>query len=192
MKAKYLTILFLALYIFSNNPQLFAQDDAAQKAMTEYMTPGKMHDFLAKNAGEWKTTIKLWMGPGTEPIVSEGTSVSEMILGGRYLQSKHSGTIMGMPMMGLGIDAYDNGKKIFVSTWYDNMGTGVMVLTGTYNEAAKTMSLSGVSYDPASGKDVKVREVQKFVKDGHIIMEMYMGTDAGEFKSMEIEMIKTK
>jgi len=192
MKFRFIALLIIAVFIFGGKTTLFAQDEAAQKAMTEYMTPGKMHEFLSKLSGEWKSTIKLWMAPNTDPVVSQGTAKYEMILGGRYLQSKHSSTVMGMPMEGFGIDAYDNGKKVFLSTWYDNMGTGIMMLKGTYNEAAKTMTYEGTSYEPVSGKDVKVRELLKFIKDGYMVMEMFMNDGTGEFKSMEIEMTRTK
>jgi hypothetical protein len=43
--------------------------------------------------------------------------------------------------------------------------------------------------DPASGKDIPVREILKFVDDNHQIMEMYANAGAGgqEFKTMEIK-----
>jgi hypothetical protein len=83
-------LAFLIVFLFLGNTT-FSQDDA-MKAWMEYMTPGKVHENLAKGVGEWKSIIKFWMAPGTEPQISEGSAVSEMILGGRYLQSKHSGT----------------------------------------------------------------------------------------------------
>jgi hypothetical protein len=184
--------MLLAFFLIIGGNKIFAQDDAAQKAMTDYMTPGKMHEFLARNVGEWKTVLKLWMQPGGEPILSEGTSVSEMILGGRYLQSKHTASVMNMNMQGLGLDAFDNGKKVFTSVWLDNFGTGIMVLEGTCNDDMTLLTLTGKSFEPASGKEIKVREVLKIVNDGHHIMEMYMDSGDKEFKSMEVDMVKIK
>ncbi len=191
MKLKMIsTALFLIALLLQNN-NIFAQD-AAQKAMMDYMAPGKMHELLAKCTGEWKTSIKIWMQPGAEPVVSEGTSSGEMILGGRYLQTKHSAVFMGMPMQGIGIDAYDNGKKIFITIWMDNFGTGIMNLEGKYDESSNSVTYTGKMFEPVSGKDIKVREVVKYIKDGHQTMEMYQETDGKEFKSMEIEMKKVK
>ena len=82
-----------------------------QKAWTEYMTPGKYHEMLAKTAGEWKTVSKWWMDPSKEANISEGTAVNEMIMGGRYLKSTNSGMMEGMPFEGLAIQGYDNAKK---------------------------------------------------------------------------------
>lgn len=189
-------MFFLALFMFAlltQSSNLIAQDEAAaQKAMTDYMTPGKMHDMLSKNVGEWKSKFKIWSQPGAEPIVSEGTSVAEMILGGRYLQTKHTATFMGMPMDGVGIDAFDNGKKSFISIWMDNFGTGIMMLEGKYDEAAKTITYTGKMFEPVAGKEITTREVVKYVKDGFQTMEMYMETDGKEFKTMEMEMTKVK
>ena len=191
MKGKMILAVMFFIALFLQGNSVIAQD-AAQKAMMDYMTPGKMHELLAKNVGEWKTTIKMWMQPGAEPTVTEGTSVGEMFLGGRYLQTKHSADFMGMPMQGIGIDAYDNGKKIFISIWVDNFGTGVMTLEGKYDESSKTLTLAGKMFEPVSGKDMKVREVIKYINDGHQTMEMYQEVDGKEFKSMELEMKKVK
>ena len=35
-----------------------------------------------------------------------------------------------MTFKGTGIEGYDNGKKKFVGTWMDNMGTGIMMSEG--------------------------------------------------------------
>lgn len=192
MKHSITSIMLLAFFLITGGNKVFAQEDAAQKAMTDYMTPGKMHEFLARNVGEWKTVLKLWMQPGGEPVISEGTSVSEMILGGRYLQSKHTASVMNMNMQGLGLDAFDNGKKVFTSVWLDNFGTGIMVLEGTCNDDMTLLTLTGKSFEPVSGKEIKVREVLKIVNDGHHIMEMYMDSGDKEFKSMEVDMVKIK
>lgn len=192
MKLKtFLPFVLLIAFLFQWN-NIVAQDAAAQKAMMDYMTPGKMHDQLSKNVGQWKSKITMWMQPGAEPTVTEGTSVSEMILGGRYLQTKHSADFMGMPMQGIGIDAYDNGKKIFISLWMDNFGTGIMYLEGKYDEATMTLNLSGKMFEPVAGKELKVREVVKFVNENLQKMEMYTETDGKEFKTMELEMTRVK
>ena len=46
--------------------------------------------------------------------------------------------MMGMPFQGMSTMAYDNGKKTFMSTWIDNMGTGILETEGTYDAGTKT------------------------------------------------------
>jgi len=98
-KVSVITVLGLFLLSFAS----FGQDANQQmppemKAWMDYMTPSEMHKLLAKGVGEWKTKITMWLAPDAPPTTAEGTSVCEMILGGRYLQSKHSSNFNGMPM----------------------------------------------------------------------------------------------
>jgi len=82
-----------------------AQQDAMMEMMMKAAAPGPMHELLKPMAGNWKTTAKSWMQPGTEPQVSEGTCESTWILGNRYLQSSYKGDMGGMPFEGVGITA---------------------------------------------------------------------------------------
>ncbi len=188
-----ISFLFLAALFLIAGQNLFAQDNAlAQKAFVDYMTPGKMQNMLAKNAGRWQTKFKLWTAPGANPIVAEGNMIAETLLDGRYLQSKHSANVNGMPMMGIGLDAYDNGRKIFVSTWIDNLSTGIMTLEGSFDEGTRTFTYTGKSYDPAAGKEVPVKEILRYIDDDHQIMEMFMIQGNNEIKTMEVEMTRIK
>ena len=180
-------LIILSLFLA---PNMFSQDEdmaAQQQAWMEYMTPGPMHEMMAKTAGDWKTTIKYWMDSSGDPMVSEGTSKSEMILGGRYLKETSNSTVMGMPMEGISITGYDNSTKEFTSVWIDNMGTGTTVAKGTYDEETKTITLYGSMVDPMTGKDTKYREVINIVDDNHHVFEMYVDQDGQEVKNMEVE-----
>jgi hypothetical protein len=115
-----------------------------------------------------------------------------MLLGGRFQQSKHTGNMMGMPFEGISTTGYDNAKKTIVSTWIDNMGTGIMYMQGTYDQASKTINLSGTAVDPMTGNDMKVREVFKWIDDNTQQMEMFMTQNGQEFKTMEIKLTRKK
>ena len=183
-----LTTLFVLSLLLA--PNMFSQDDdmaAQQQAWMDYMTPGPMHEMMAKTAGDWKTTIKFWMDPAGEPMVTEGTSKAEMILGGRYLKETSNSTVMGMPMEGMSITGYDNFTKEFTSIWIDNMGTGTTVAKGTYDEATKTVTLHGSMVDPMTGKDIKYRQVLNVIDDNHHVFQMYVDHDGKEVKNMEVE-----
>ncbi len=41
----------------------------------------------------------------------------------------------GMSLMG-----YDNAKKVFMSSWVDNMGSGIMQMEGTWDPNTKTIN----------------------------------------------------
>jgi hypothetical protein len=165
------------------------------KAMAEYMTPGKMHEMLASWNGTWTGETTMWMGAGAPPMKSSGTAVNSMALGGRYQVSKHSGNMMGMPFEGMSTLAYDNAQKKFVSSWIDNMGTGIMIMTGTWDETTKSLNMSGTMPDICRpGKECTMREVFTIVDENTQHMEMY-GPDPAtgkEYKIMEIKLTRKK
>ena len=54
-----------------------------------------------------------------------------MIMNGLYQESNHTGDMMGIRCFTARVVvAYDNHRKEFISTWIDNMGSGIMVLKG--------------------------------------------------------------
>ncbi|MBE0572670.1 MAG: DUF1579 domain-containing protein [Ignavibacteriaceae bacterium] len=193
---KYLLVLFLFLS-FSTLSLLNAQDEnmgmdpEMMKAWQEYMTPGAMHDLLAKSVGEWKTEIKSWMDPNIPPTVTEGKSVCESMLGGRYFHSKETANFMGMPFEGSAITGYDNAAKKFFSYWVDNMSTGGMVLEGSYDEATKTFTYAGSGMSFTG--EYKVREIIQYINDDESMFTMYMEEGGKpEMKMMEIKYTRIK
>ena len=55
-----------------------------------------------------------------------------------------------------------------------SMGTGVMILEGTYDSKTKTMSLSGTMVDPISGADMNVKEVITYISEDTHKFEMFI------------------
>lgn len=161
-----------------------------EKAWMIYMTPGKYHEMLAKDNGTWTEDLTMWMDPAAPPTKSTATCENMMILGGRYQQSVHKGMFNGMPFEGISTVGYDNAKKVYVSTWVDNMGSGIMYMEGPYNESTKTVTFRGKQVDPMTGKEMEVMENFKFVDDSHQEMEMYMIKEGKRIKTMEIKFAK--
>lgn len=100
--------------------------------------------------------------------------------------------MMGQPFEGQGTLAWDNARKILISTWIDNMGTGVMYMEGTWDNASKSATLKGKTIDPGTGKDMDVKEVFTAIDDNTQKMEMFMIQDGKEFKTMEIMFTRAK
>lgn len=168
---------------------------AANKAWMEYATPGDMHKMLAKSDGVWNGANTTWMENGGKPMTSTSEATNKMIFEGRYQVSEHKGNFMGMPFEGMSITGYDNAKKKFVSSWLDNMGTGIMSMEGEWNASTKSIEFKGKMTDPTRpGKDCDVREVYTFIDDNTQKLEMY-GPDSKtgkEFKTMEIIFTRKK
>jgi len=161
-------------------------DSAAMaKAWQDFATPGDMHKWLAKFNGIWDADITSYANPA-QPEKTKGTAVYTSALNGLYQEGKFTGTMMGMPLEGKSWCGYDNSKKEFVNTWIDNMGSGIILMKGKYDEASKTLTLKGVQTNPATGKDADIRELMKITGDNNYTMEMYgTGPDGKEMKFMD-------
>lgn len=164
----------------------FSQTPEEMKAWQENMTPGKYHKWLASMNGNWDATVKMWMDPTQPPNVSKATTTNEMIMNGLYQRSTHTGNMMGMPFMGEAITAYDNAKKEFLATWIDNFGSSIMMLKGTLDEKTNALTLEGKMMDPATGKDMHVKQVNEIISEDSYKFTMYMVMNGQDIKNMEI------
>jgi hypothetical protein len=183
-------LIFLFLFFGSFSINSFAQNNDDMKKWMDYMTPGKEQQDLAKMNGDWVYTSKFWMDPNAPAQTSEGLATCEMLLGGRYQQMTVTGKMMGMDFRGIGVTGFDNAKKVWVSSWIDNFGTGLMYMEGTYDDASKKIVFTGNMVDPTSGKDVAVKQTVKVLDDNNVLMEMFDNSHGKEFKTMEINYTK--
>nr|WP_315247770.1 DUF1579 domain-containing protein [uncultured Flavobacterium sp.] len=166
-------------------------DSAAQmKAWMEYATPGSPHKMMADEAGTWNCDMTFWEEEGGKPEKASSTANIKMILGGRYQEANYQGTMMGQPFEGKSTLAYNNASKEYTTTFIDNMGTGMMVATGKYDDKTKSMELKGEMVSPINEKKTPYREVYTIVDATTRKMEMYDTKKGKEYKSMEIIMKK--
>jgi hypothetical protein len=170
-----------------------AMDPAMMDAMMKAGTPGEPHKKLDGMAGTWDTKITMWMMPGTEPMISAGTSTSQWVMGGRYLEERFKGDFGGMPFEGLGFTGYDNVKKRYWGTWMDNMSTSMMSSSGTAAADGKSWDFDGTMSDPMTGGETALKTKVTVRDADHHVMEMWApGPDGKMFKSMEIAYSRKK
>jgi Protein of unknown function (DUF1579) len=172
-------------------------DQEMMAKMTEMAKLNENHKLLASLDGTWKYTVKFWMNgdPTTKPDESKGTATRKSVMGGRFVMMDVKGK-MEMPgpdgkmkqfeFMGHGTEGYDNVKQKFVSTWFDNMGTGIMMADGTYDEGSKSLTYTG-EYEGLPGMKQKIREVVKLTDKNHMVLEWYETRGDKEVKTMEID-----
>lgn len=163
-------------------------DSAAMaKAWADYATPSNAHEMLAKDTGVWDADMTFWMHEGAEAQKATSKAEYKMILNGLYQEGKYTGAIFGTQFEGNGIMSFDNETKEYVATWIDNMGSGIMITKGKYDEASKSITLFGEQVVPGTGKSKKVKEVITYIDDDNQKMEMFDILDDGkEFKTMMI------
>lgn len=189
-------ILSLLLAVLFSAAPAIAEDktkksDPAMDAMmakwAAYSTPSAGHKVLDAMVGKWEAKTEMWMAPGAAPEESKGTSEFKWILGGRQLEHNFSGMAMGQPFNGRGYVGYDNFKKTYESVWMDDMGTGMMKMTGRYDPATKSITDTGEGLDHHTWTMKPMRTVTTFVNKDKFTFGMYSPDANGkEFLSFKI------
>ena len=153
------------------------------KKMEAAGTPGPGHQALNAFVGEWKAEVKCWMEPGGQPNISQGSSKTQWILNGRFLEEIFRGEMMGKPFTGRCLMGFDNSKQTFNSIWVDDMHTSLFTSEGKGESGNTVITLEGKSTCPATGqKDVPMKQVFRVINADKHVLEMFNGT----VKAMEI------
>jgi len=165
----------------------------AMAAMQEAATPGPMHEFWASLAGTWHVRTRMWVQPGAEPVTSEATAETRMILGGRYMQENFTGETPMGPFHGMSLTAYDNATRKVTAIWIDDMSTGMTVLTGKGCRPGNPLELSGLYDDPVTGQTIRIRTVTTYKDADHHHFDYYMQYPGQEeFLSLAMEYERVK
>ena len=98
-------------------PETTPDSATVAKAWTDYATPSKAHEMLAKDTGTWDAEMTFWMPETPEPQKATSVATYKMILNGKYQEGVFKGDMWGMPFEGRGTTAYDNASKQFITTW---------------------------------------------------------------------------
>jgi hypothetical protein len=186
-----LAALFVSAVAFAADapPQMSDEQKAMMEKMMKAATPGPQHAMLAKMAGDWTCNIKYQMDPSQPAQETQSTATITALMDGRYIQEVDSGQMMGQPFSGMGLYGFDNVTGKYVSTWIDNMGTGIMTSVGTSDATGKVIRWNATMSDPMTGKASKARMVTTVTDDDHHTFEMFGVPPGGkkEMKMMTIE-----
>ena len=192
MKRPYIVALvaaFVGLLGMASVTPAQEPDEAQAEMMAAYeaaAAPGPAHEKLAAMAGSYTLTATWWEDPNAPPQHSTSEVKRKMIMGGRYLVEEVGGEMYGQPFSGMGITGYDNTAEKYVTTWLDNMSTGLFIMTGNYDEAGNLVWW-GKYTDPVSKATMKMKGVTVVVSDTEERYEMYIvNEDGSEWKTAEM------
>lgn len=162
--------IFLVLIILLSTASIKAQ---SQDPWRVYMTPSAIHTLFSQYTGTFKMEITMAMGEGKEPLIVTVNSEHTMLLGGRFLEMKQHGTMMGMDYQSIITLGFNNTDKKFALTTITNMGTGTLSLFGDWDDKSKSATLFGELTSPVSKKTIKIKQVVTFVDNNTILIESY-------------------
>lgn len=166
--------------------------DEMMKKWKEIATPGPKHKALEPMIGNWDTVTRMWMQPGTPPSVEKGTATMRWVMDGRFVESRHSGSMMGQPFEGLGYTGYDNFRKRYTNVWFDSMGTYALTSEGTFDKSGSVLHTFGKLdewMDGTVGKNV--RYTTRLLGPDKMVFEWH-DLDIGEAETKVIEVEYTR
>ena len=150
-------------------------------------TPAEGHRRLAPMAGSFRTKSTFTMTLGAPAQTSEGSSEHRLVLGGRYLEQRYTGSSMGMPFEGIGYTGYDNVQKRYVGSWMDSFGTGIMNSVGVGRPKDDEMKFESELIEP-SGNKVRFESIVRIQDQDRHSYEMWTWAPNGKrFRTMLVE-----
>lgn len=168
--------------------------EAEAEALAAYLiaaNPGEEHERLASLEGTWAVTGRFWSEPGADPITATHSSKMRMALGQRYLIEDLEGDMWGEEFRGIGITAYDNVEEEYITTWIDNLSTGILVLRGRYDPDRDAVVMTGEYTDPVTELKRSLQSVERVTESGTRIYEHWeVADDGSEFKVMELTYLR--
>lgn len=148
-------------------------DAQNQDPWIEYMTPTAIHALLSQYTGSFTMEITMSMGEGNDPAIVKVKSEHSMLLGGRFLEMKQHGDMMGMDYQSIMTLGFNNIDKKVALTTITNLGTGTLSLFGDWDEKTQTATLFGPLTNPVTKGIINVRQVVTFVDSNTILIESY-------------------
>jgi hypothetical protein len=158
--------------------------------MQKLAAPAAEHEALKPMVGTFNAQVTSAAMDGSGKMESsKGVMTNELVLDGRFLQSRYDGS----DMKGIGYLGYDNAKKKYVATWMDTMSTMIMVMEGSADASGKVITTTTQMNDPTSGKPVSLRCVTTVIDQDKHTYEMFMpGADGKEMKILSIVYTRAK
>lgn len=166
-----LAVLPLILNLVAAQAAADTQQPAQAPPANAAAAVGEQHRRLAALAGQWRVQQSLWLNEATVPQVDSGTALFTAVLGGRHLQQDLR-VRSHPPFQGLGFTGYDNVTRQYYTSWMDINFTGVLLLHGDYDAAAKVYRFSGAMAG-AAGESVPTREELQIVDGKHFVARFF-------------------
>lgn len=169
------------------------QAEAAQDPAAAFPKPKatRHHKLLAAEAGQWRYSAKMWMGPG-EPTTWKGEEETKFVCDGLFLVTHATGSMMGQPFEGFGATGWNSAKKQYEAVWFDNFGEYLTLSRGTCSKDGKVRTMHA-TMPGMDGTPTDYRMVNTTKDEDTRLFEMFVQTPGRqEFKNMEIRYERSK
>jgi hypothetical protein len=154
---------------------------------------GSPHHLLARLAGGWTGTSRLWLEPDT--LADEAPMVGniQLILDGRFALFLYQSSIQGETQHGMFTFGYNTTLDRYEGSWVDSFhnNTAIMFCVGTSMENG--FSVLGSYPDPTGGPDWGWRTLVQLLDDDHLLVTAYnILPDGEEARATEARLTRVK
>ena len=108
------------------------------------------HQRLARMAGEWEGTFKLWFEAEKLACESPQRGSIRLVAGGRFLLHEYQSSFGDEPIEGVALYGYHLDEDCCESVWAESVGTGTSLMTSVGEKGDPRYSVLG-SYGDGQG-----------------------------------------
>jgi len=154
---------------------------------------GSPHHFLARLAGAWAGTSRLWLEPGKLADESQVVGSIQLILDGRFALYLYQGSVEGEPQHGLFIFGYNTLLDQYEASWVDSFHNNTAIMFCTGKAADNGFSVTGSYPDPTGGPDWGWRTQIALVDDDHLVITAFnISPEGDEARATESQLTRVK
>ncbi len=158
-------------------------------------TAGEHQQRLTPFAGKFRSTVKIWMGPG-EPMISTGTMTNTLELNGLYLQQDYVGDPNDGPFpsfAGKGFWGFNPHSGNYEGFWIDNASSMMQLETGTVDSSGKIWEMhSSVKVPPHGEPQNRLSRITLIDANRHKMESFFTAPGGRLAKGMEIDYERIK
>jgi hypothetical protein len=161
------------------------------KKFARYTQPGENHKLLERFIGKWDLEVQPKM-PGMNVPPSKGSLEVTWLMPGRWIESRGTAPMFGMPTQIFSIMGYDNFKQSFVWTGVSSMDTAMTRFEGDMTQDQKSLIGYGTLDEYTTGEVAKmVKYAYRFVDKDKIVLEVH-DLPIGETNTEVVEITYTR
>jgi hypothetical protein len=154
---------------------------------------GSPHHFLARLAGSWTGTSKLWLEPDKLTDESPVAGSIQLLLDGRFALYLYQGFIEGESQHGMFTFGYNTLLNRYEASWVDSWHNNTAIMFCTGNATENGFFVLGHYPDPSGGPDWGWRTEVALLDENHLLITAYnIIPDVGEVKATEANLTRVK
>lgn len=135
--------------------------------------PTPHHQKLDALAGDWDVSVRFKSGEGFRE--GSATMESKWELNDTVLVQKFTSKLDGFDVTIVQMLGYDPGKNKGFELFMDNMAPGLMHNEGEFSADGRTLTHTGLRFDPLTQQSVRIKTVYTIADANHFTLDWFQG-----------------